>query len=47
MVYLPRIVDTEFDELAEAVDAAVITTGREAYRRRAGIGVIPATLLGP
>ena len=29
------------------VDAAVITTGREAYRRRAGIGVIPAALLGP
>ena len=29
------------------VDAAVITTGREAYRRRTGIGVIPATLLGP
>ena len=29
------------------VDAAVITTGREAYRRRDGIGVIPAALLGP
>ena len=29
------------------VDAAVVTTGREAYRRRDGIGVIPAALLGP
>ena len=29
------------------VDEAVITTGREAYRRRDGIGVIPAILLGP
>lgn len=29
------------------LDAAVITTGREAYRRRDGIGVIPAALLGP
>ena len=29
------------------VDAAVVTTGREAYRRRDGIGVIPASLLGP
>lgn len=29
------------------VDAAVITTGREAYRRPDGIGVIPAALLGP
>ena len=28
-------------------DAAVITTGRAAYRRRDGIGVIPAALLGP
>ena len=27
------------------LDAAVITTGREAYRRRDGIGVIPAALL--
>jgi|SRR5690625_1200155 len=30
-----------------AVDAAVITTGRYAYRRADGIGVIPAALLGP
>lgn len=29
------------------VDAAVVTTGREAYRRLDGIGVIPAALLGP
>lgn len=29
------------------VDAAVVTTGSEAYRRRDGIGVIPASLLGP
>lgn len=28
-------------------DAAVITTGKQAYRRRDGIGVIPAALLGP
>ncbi len=28
-------------------DAVVITTGRGAYRRRDGIGVIPAALLGP
>lgn len=30
----------------ELLDAAVITTGREAYRRTDGIGVIPAALLG-
>ena len=28
------------------LDAAVITTGPEAYRRRDGIAVIPAALLG-
>jgi hypothetical protein len=32
------------DELADAV---VVTTGREAYRRRDGIAVVPAALLGP
>ena len=32
------------DELADAV---VITTGSEAYRRRDGIAVVPAALLGP
>lgn len=31
----------------DLIDAAVITTGREAYRRADGIGVIPAALLGP
>jgi hypothetical protein len=30
----------------ELLDAAVITTGRHAYRRRDGIGVIPAALIG-
>ena len=29
------------------LDAAVLSTGREAYRRPDGIGVIPAALLGP
>lgn len=32
------------DELADAV---VVTTGREAYRRRDGIAVVPLALLGP
>jgi hypothetical protein len=32
------------DELADAV---VVTSGREAYRRRDGIAVVPAALLGP
>lgn len=32
------------DDLA---DAAVVTTGPEAYRRRDGIAVVPAALLGP
>ena len=31
----------------ELADAAVVTTGSEAYRRRDGIAVIPAALLGP
>lgn len=31
----------------ELLDAAVISTGPEAYRRRDGIAVIPAALLGP
>lgn len=31
----------------ELLDAVVITTGRHAYRRRDGIGVVPAALLGP
>ncbi|MCY4494980.1 MAG: hypothetical protein OXB92_14095 [Acidimicrobiaceae bacterium] len=29
----------------DLLDAAVITTGKEAYRRRDGIAVIPAALL--
>jgi predicted AAA+ superfamily ATPase len=31
----------------EVVDAAVLTTGKEAYRRADGIAVIPLALLGP
>ena len=31
----------------DLLDAAVITTGTDAYRRRDGIAVIPAALLGP
>jgi predicted AAA+ superfamily ATPase len=31
----------------ELVDAIVVTTGREAYRREDGIAVVPAALLGP
>jgi uncharacterized protein len=32
---------------ADLIDAVVITTGREAYRRPDGIAVVPAALLGP
>jgi len=32
---------------ANLLDAVIITTGREAYRRADGIGVVPAALLGP
>jgi uncharacterized protein len=31
----------------ELADAVVVSTGREAYRRRDGIAVVPAALLGP
>ena len=31
----------------ELIDAVVITTGTEAYRRQDGIGVVPLALLGP
>jgi hypothetical protein len=31
----------------DLLDAIVVTTGREAYRRSDGIGVVPAALLGP
>jgi len=35
------------ERLGEALlDAVVVTTGTEAYRRRDGIAVIPAALLG-
>lgn len=47
--------DSAFDHLHwlrdrigdELIDAIVITTGTSAYRRRDGIGVVPAALLGP
>ena len=32
---------------ADLLDALVVTTGREAYRRTDGVGVVPAALLGP
>ena len=32
---------------ADLLDAVIITTGAEAYRRRDGIAVVPAALLGP
>jgi hypothetical protein len=31
----------------DLLDAAVVTTGAEAYRRSDGIAVVPAALLGP
>jgi uncharacterized protein len=31
----------------DLLDAVVVTTGREAYRRRDGVAVVPAALLGP
>ena len=31
----------------DLLDAIVVTTGRHAYRRKDGIGVVPAALLGP
>jgi hypothetical protein len=31
----------------ELLDALVVTTGENAYRRADGIGVVPAALLGP
>lgn len=40
--HLRWLADTIGDEL---LDAAIITTGKQAYRRRDGIGVIPAALL--
>jgi hypothetical protein len=32
---------------ADLLDAVVITTGTNAYRRRDGVAVVPAALLGP
>jgi len=32
---------------ADLLDAAIVTTGRDAYRRADGIAVVPAALLGP
>jgi uncharacterized protein len=32
---------------ADMLDAIVVTTGPEAYRRPDGIGIVPAALLGP
>ena len=32
---------------SDLLDAVVVTAGREAYRRRDGIGVVPGVLLGP
>jgi predicted AAA+ superfamily ATPase len=31
----------------DVLDLVVLTTGREAYRRRDGIAVVPLALLGP
>lgn len=42
--HLRWLADSTGSELA---DAAVVTTGTEAYRRRDDIAVIPAALLGP
>lgn len=44
VVHLRWLADHLGDEL---LDAAVITTGSQAYRRPDGIAVIPAALLGP
>lgn len=57
-VKLARTIDEDDDAVAhlewlrnrigdDLIDAIVITTGSEAYRRRDGIGVVPAALLGP
>ena len=31
----------------QLLDAVIVTTGADAYRRRDGIAVVPASLLGP
>jgi uncharacterized protein len=43
-VHLRWLRDQLGDDL---LDSAVITTGAHAYRRRDGVAVIPAALLGP
>jgi uncharacterized protein len=49
----PRAADTKHlswlaDEIGDdLLDAVVITTGRDAYRRKDGIAIVPAALLGP
>ncbi|WP_411279297.1 hypothetical protein [Gemmatimonas sp.] len=36
------------DAVVDAVvDAVIVTTGRQAYRREAGLAVVPEALLGP
>ena len=50
-----NIVDDDVESLlwlrdrigADLLDAIVIGTGESAYRRRDGVGVVPAALLGP
>lgn len=44
VVHLRWLTDRIGDEL---LDAVIVTTGTEAYRRPDGIGVVPAALLGP
>lgn len=46
----PRRARTTFrldDPDAQLLDAVIVTTGPTAYRRRDGIAVVPAALLGP
>lgn len=31
----------------DLIDAVIVTTGTEAYRRKDGVAVVPAALLGP
>ena len=39
--------DREVDLLHELLGAIAVTTGRHPYRRRDGVGVVPAVLLEP
>ena len=41
LAWLDRVIGPDL------LDRLVITTGKDAYRRRDGIGVVPAALLGP